>query len=708
MALLTLKKGSSSNLGNVTIKDGQLIVCTDLNRIYLDSGSTRHYLGGGYGLRSDAQTIRVEGDSQTYYPVRITLGHNGNFGFTHLHISRAYSADAPDDWHTGSNNVTHPGGLTLSIRWTGDSTWGGNDKSIIVDEFNETYSNMVAGIQNSTNGLMVWLRGGGANYKLSTEYGLATTFEVHYTDYTASNGVIFSPRTDLTNVENEIKQKWTNRNGTLYSGGYVTLHSNNYTSYTVTKTGGGASGTWGISVTGSSASCTGNSATATVAAKLGRGANTSTPMTFNWSGQSGQPTWLWGGENGTDMYVYNPANFTTAKSRQLESYSTVGEYGKNTLAYFNVSGTAGAAVGVNDTPTTAWWHILRCTHANNSGYYTDLAIPFNDTSLYYKRISNGVLQNSGWVKVLDALNYSGVADARYLKLTGGTLSGLLTISTNGKYYQIGCANASFAHHQTDATSGHWFNKDVFVQGNIYCGSSYNTKVLTVAGGALDNAAQITRAGRSVSWISGRDSAIVRASTYNNYSAGLSMKTENGSWEIGVYTSDNLWFSYASDANYNAGTNSVAQFRASSAGVIYGAAWNDYAEFRAPKDKQVFKPGTCVVEVGDDTLIASTERMQAGALIVSDTFGFAIGETEECTTPIATSGRVLAIPFEPRESYLPGDPVCSGPNGTVSKMSEQEAMMYPHKMIGTVSAIPSYTHWSSGNIEVNGRIWIQIR
>lgn len=41
------------------------------------------------------------------------------------------------------------------------------------------------------------------------------------------------------------------------------LDSSNYTSYTVTKGGAGASGTWGISISGSSASCTGNAATAT-------------------------------------------------------------------------------------------------------------------------------------------------------------------------------------------------------------------------------------------------------------------------------------------------------------------------------------------------------------------------------------------------------------------------------------------------------------
>lgn len=46
------------------------------------------------------------------------------------------------------------------------------------------------------------------------------------------------------------------------------LTSSNYTSYTVTKTGGGASGTWGINITGSAGSCTGNAATASNASKV--------------------------------------------------------------------------------------------------------------------------------------------------------------------------------------------------------------------------------------------------------------------------------------------------------------------------------------------------------------------------------------------------------------------------------------------------------
>src|SRR5690606_29754332 len=34
-------------------------------------------------------------------------------------------------------------------------------------------------------------------------------------------------------------------------------------------------------------------------------------LNFHWSGQGGQPSWLWGGnEPGTDMFVYNPSNFS--------------------------------------------------------------------------------------------------------------------------------------------------------------------------------------------------------------------------------------------------------------------------------------------------------------------------------------------------------------------------------------------------------------
>ena len=135
-------------------------------------------------------------------------------------------------------------------------------------------------------------------------------------------------------------------------------------------------------------------------------------------------------------------------------------------------------------------------------------------------------------------------------------------------------------------------------------------------------------------------------------------------------------------------------------------WNDYAEYR--HTQQDIQPGRCVIETGSGNLVMSIERLQPGANIVSDTFGFAIGETCDTKTPLAVSGRVLAYPYEERSSYQAGDPVCSGPNGTISKMTREEVQMYPERIVGTVSEIPEYETWGTGNVKVNGRIWIKIK
>lgn len=143
-----------------------------------------------------------------------------------------------------------------------------------------------------------------------------------------------------------------------------------------------------------------------------------------------------------------------------------------------------------------------------------------------------------------------------------------------------------------------------------------------------------------------------------------------------------------------------------ANAVYGAVWNDYAEYRTTVNN--IKAGMVVIEQGDGLLQPSTDRLQPGGNIVSDTFGFAIGETDESKTPLAVSGRALAYPAEDRYSYEPGDAVGTGPNGTVSKMTREEIMMYPERIIGTVSEIPEYERWGTGDVLVDGRIWIKVK
>lgn len=108
-------------------------------------------------------------------------------------------------------------------------------------------------------------------------------------------------------------------------------------------------------------------------------------------------------------------------------------YGWNGLNYFNTYGTAGAAAKTNDTPTTAWWHILRFNHGNSAGYYTDLAVPFNDNTLHYKRVTSGTLQNGGWVKIWDARNSNlSTVDWAAKNITAaGTIVSMSTVESRG-------------------------------------------------------------------------------------------------------------------------------------------------------------------------------------------------------------------------------------------------------------------------------------
>lgn len=170
------------------------------------------------------------------------------------------------------------------------------------------------------------------------------------------------------------------------------------------------------------------------------------------------------------------------------------------------------------------------------------------------------------------------------------------------------------------------------------------------------------------------------------------------------TSGNSWYIPGGESEYSFRINLTNGFTYVS--KLYGAVWNDYAEFR---NGDTIEPGKCVIEVGDDTLITSTERLMPGANITSDTFGFAIGETEQAKTPIAVSGRVLAYPYESREEFKKniGRPVCSGPNGTVSIMTDEEYRNKGYCAIGTISAVPNYEEWGTGKVKVNGRVWIKV-
>ena len=181
---------------------------------------------------------------------------------------------------------------------------------------------------------------------------------------------------------------------------------------------------------------------------------------------------------------------------------------------------------------------------------------------------------------------------------------------------------------------------------------------------------------------------------------LSGSSEN----VYIASDNNIYFR----TNCQTIANRTTSCYINTSGVLYGACWNDYAEYRQQKEKEQPVPyGRVVVENNDDTLSLSTERLMPGGNICSDTFGFAIGETDNAKMPIAVSGRVLVYTNEDRYSYNAGDAVCTGPNGTVSKMTREEIKEYPDRIIGYVSAIPNYETWGENDIAVDGRIWVKV-
>ena len=159
-----------------------------------------------------------------------------------------------------------------------------------------------------------------------------------------------------------------------------------------------------------------------------------------------------------------------------------------------------------------------------------------------------------------------------------------------------------------------------------------------------------------------------------------------------------------------GSNSAVAYNTNvtvlpSTGVLYGAAWNDYAEYRKFDGDKV-EAGRVVTETGKDSVQYTNSRLQFAPAVISDTYGMVIGEDKEGNVPLAIGGKVLAYPYESRETYKVGDAVCSGPNGTVSRMTRKEIVEWPDRILGYYVGTPEDEEFNG--VPVNGRIWIRIR
>lgn len=97
---------------------------------------------------------------------------------------------------------------------------------------------------------------------------------------------------------------------------------------------------------------------------------------FNWSGQSGQPTWLWGGNSQHSYYVYNPSNFRVAYASKAGSVAWANVTGKPTIP--NPTDYYWANIKVSASSNTQTKPSVNTIYANNwfrsqgaSGWYSE-------------------------------------------------------------------------------------------------------------------------------------------------------------------------------------------------------------------------------------------------------------------------------------------------------------------------------------------------
>ena len=151
-------------------------------------------------------------------------------------------------------------------------------------------------------------------------------------------------------------------------------------------------------------------------------------------------------DNSTRVLTLTKGNIATT-ANHLERYAQITSTAIDTVSTFTASktsvweanGTAYGTTGANDT-------VLNIGSAANRLF--QLRAAYNSDDFYFRGVGASTFRT--WYKILHEGNYASALDSKYLKLSGGTLTGTLTVgdtSTSATVATIKSSNASGTYIQ---------------------------------------------------------------------------------------------------------------------------------------------------------------------------------------------------------------------------------------------------------------------
>lgn len=200
-------------------------------------------------------------------------------------------------------------------------------------------------------------------------------------------------------------------------------------------------------------------------------------LKMNWSAQTGQPTGLWGGNDGTNMYVYNPSNFSVSNAVNLGNIvgGNAGGYIRRTTDTVGNGALSRQLVLAGNTVTNDVWSApieIREVNNNGSGSTATTYAPallFNWNSVASSAIK---LHSDGSFRFQAQSSSSVTYVPTYASMCN------LWGSTAGIYFNSYSRGVSTA--ETNAGYGHLTTVGTGM--NAYAGYSVNTWITLMANG----------------------------------------------------------------------------------------------------------------------------------------------------------------------------------------------------------------------------------